>query len=198
VHLAARSLEASTIAALSLVTETDCTYVVERIVHNDFRVMLFGNGHVGRALVQVLGTLPCRVTWVDQREHAFPAVVPDNVAIVASEAPGDEVRHAQADTIFLVMTHSHGIDFEVTRAILARNDFRYFGLIGSAAKRTQFERRLLARGVAPEHLQRMTCPIGIGGIRSKQPGAIAIAVAAQLLQLRESAAMTASRRATAA
>ena len=161
------------------------TWFIERVVSSDFRVILFGNGHVGSALVQVLGTLPCSVTWVDQREEDFPANVPSNIAVVATDAPEDEVRHAAPGSLFLVMTHSHALDLELSQAILKRGDFSYFGLIGSASKRAQFERRLAALGISRSLLSRMICPIGVAGIRNKTPGAIAIAVAAQLLELRE-------------
>jgi xanthine dehydrogenase accessory factor len=85
------------------------------------------------------------------------------------------------------MTHSHALDFELTRLIAARADFRYFGLIGSASKRNSFMNRLRARGIAESTLARVTCPIGIDGVTGKEPGVIAVAVAAQLLQLRGSA-----------
>jgi xanthine dehydrogenase accessory factor len=35
-------------------------------------LMLFGAGHVGAAIVRALAELPCRVTWVDEREDLFP------------------------------------------------------------------------------------------------------------------------------
>jgi len=171
------------------------TWFIERIAPSDFCVVVFGNGHVGRALVQVLGTLPCSVTWVDEREEDFPANVPSNVAVVASDAPEDEVRCAPPGSMFLVMTHSHALDLEITQAILKRGDFSYFGLIGSASKRAQFERRLIALGAPRALLSRMTCPIGVAGIRNKTPGAIAVAVAAQLLELRERDTAHADRRA---
>jgi xanthine dehydrogenase accessory factor len=170
-------------------------WFIERVSSSDFRVVVFGNGHVGRALVQVLGTLPCSVTWVDQREEDFPLNVPSNIAVVATDAPEDEVRHAAVGSLFLVMTHSHGLDLELAHAILKRGDFSYFGLIGSASKRAQFERRLVALGVPRALLPRMTCPIGVAGIRNKTPGAIAVAVAAQLLELRERDTTAAVRRA---
>src|SRR5581483_5011638 len=103
-----------------LIGDESGAYLVERVVVNDFRIVLFGNGHVGRALAQVLGTLPCSVTWVDQREHAFPSTVPDNVTGVTTDAPEDEVALAAPDSMFLVMTHSHGLDFALTTAILRR------------------------------------------------------------------------------
>lgn len=149
------------------------------------QVFLFGAGHVGHALVRVLETLPCRVTWVDTREDVFPRVLPANVHAEVTDVPAATVRQATPGSYFLVMTHSHPLDLELAETILKRGDFAWFGLIGSASKRAQFERRLLDRDIGPAQLARMTCPIGIDGIRSKAPASIAISVAAQLLHLWE-------------
>jgi xanthine dehydrogenase accessory factor len=81
------------------------------------------------------------------------------------------------------MTHSHAQDEVLAEHILGRGDFAYFGLIGSAAKRRQFEQRLTARGMERARLERMTCPIGVPGITGKEPDVIAVAVAAQVLQV---------------
>jgi xanthine dehydrogenase accessory factor len=150
-----------------------------------FPVCVFGNGHVGRALVQVLGALPAVVRWIDTREHDFPASVPGNVEVVVTDSPAAEIDDAPRGAYVVVMTHSHALDFDIVEAALSRDDWRYLGLIGSRAKRAQFERRLEARGLAPASLARVTCPIGRGYLRSKEPGAIAVAVAAELLAVRE-------------
>ena len=173
----------------ALVPDGQTTWYAERIVASDFNIVVFGNGHVGRALVQVLSTIACQVTWIDQREHDFPAAIPGNTTVVATDAPEDGVIDAPPGTWFLVMTHNHALDLELTARILGRGDFAYLGLIGSTSKRAQFEQRLAARGTSADALKRITCPIGIGAIRSKEPGAIAVAVAAELLQLRERTAV---------
>jgi xanthine dehydrogenase accessory factor len=147
---------------------------------------LFGGGHVGKALVNVLGTLPFAVTWIDSRDEIFPAQVPDNVvcehsdpvqAAVAGLAPGSRV---------LIMSFSHAEDLDIVAACLRRlrerGDLPYVGLIGSRTKWATFRHRLQERGFAEEELARITCPIGIPGITGKQPEVIAVAVAAQLLQ----------------
>jgi xanthine dehydrogenase accessory factor len=171
------------------------TWFVERVIANDFRVLVFGNGHVGRALVQVLGALPCAVSWVDEREQDFPDTVPPNVAIVATDVPEAEVRAAPSGSMFLVMTHSHALDFALVDAILSKGEFVYAGMIGSQSKRVQMERRLAERGFDKASVARVTCPIGIAGIDGREPGAIAVAVAAELLQARERAvAPVAARR----
>jgi xanthine dehydrogenase accessory factor len=82
------------------------------------------------------------------------------------------------------MTHSHALDERLAEAILQRDDYAYFGLIGSQTKRRAFEKRLARRGMPAERFATMTCPIGIAGMKGKEPGVIAVAVAAQLLQVR--------------
>jgi len=150
----------------------------------ELNVMVFGAGHVGRAMIETFGRLPMRVTWVDTRDDGFPASCPDNVVTRLTDTPEAVVTEAPADTIFLAMTHSHALDFELTRAILDRGDFRFFGLIGSRSKRSSFDARLRARGYADALIARMNCPIGIAGLHGKEPAVIAVAVAAELLQLR--------------
>ncbi|MBK9114809.1 MAG: xanthine dehydrogenase accessory protein XdhC [Betaproteobacteria bacterium] len=175
-------------AALCAVPGRDgVTLLVHVAVPQDFTVLVFGNGHVGRALVQVLATTPARIRWIDGREAAFPAAVAGNVDVVVADAPADELADARPGTYVVVTTHSHALDYEIVAAALARGDWRYLGVIGSHAKRAQFEKRWAARGGAPEAFARVTCPIGAGAfaLRGKEPGVIAVAVAAEILALRE-------------
>ena len=147
-------------------------------------VVLFGAGHVGKALVRVLGELPCRVAWIDGRAEQFPRDVPPNVTVECTEMPQYALERAPSGAAFLVMTHSHALDLALCEKILQRNDFSYFGLIGSTTKRAKFIKRLEARGLPGDVIERMVCPIGIPGLSGKHPGEIAVAVAAQLLLAR--------------
>jgi xanthine dehydrogenase accessory factor len=148
-------------------------------------LVLFGAGHVGAAIVRMLGELPCTVTWVDEREDMFPASLPSNVAIEATDMPEAAVAAAPANASYLVMTHSHALDQRLCETILARDDVGWFGLIGSSTKRVQFERRMAARGLPQDRIDNMVCPIGLAGISSKLPAAIAASVCAQLLMVWE-------------
>ncbi|SEN59145.1 xanthine dehydrogenase accessory factor [Duganella sp. CF517] len=144
-------------------------------------LLLFGAGHVGAAIVRMLGELPCTVTWIDEREDMFPSTIPANVTIEATDTPEALVAGAPADASYLVMTHSHELDQRLSEAILARPDVGWFGLIGSKTKRVQFERRMAARGLPRDRIDAMVCPIGLAGITNKLPAAIAASVCAQLL-----------------
>jgi xanthine dehydrogenase accessory factor len=150
-------------------------------------LMLFGAGHVGAAIVRALAPLPCRVTWVDERDDMFPPDVPPNVTVEATDTPEALVQQAPPGTSFLVMTHSHALDQRLAEAILSRPGADWFGLIGSHTKRKQFEHRLRARGLDAARIEAMVCPIGLPGITGKAPAVIAASVAAQLLEVWEAA-----------
>jgi xanthine dehydrogenase accessory factor len=154
-------------------------------------LMLFGAGHVGAAIVRALADLPCRVTWVDEREDLFPASVAPNVRVEATDTPEALVQAAAPGTTFLVMTHSHALDLRLSLAILSRPlhaQGDWFGLIGSDTKRRQFEHRLRERGIDAARIGAMVCPIGLPGIAGKAPAVIAASCAAQLLCVWEAAA----------
>jgi xanthine dehydrogenase accessory factor len=152
------------------------------------QLLLFGAGHVGAAIVRALAELPCRVTWVDEREDLFPAEVPPNVRLEATDTPEAVVDSAPPGASFLVMTHSHALDLRLAHAILSRPAGDWFGLIGSDTKRRQFEHRLRERGILEARLADMVCPIGLPGIAGKAPAVIAASCAAQLLTVWEAAA----------
>jgi xanthine dehydrogenase accessory factor len=175
--------------------DADTTRIAHTIVPDDFNVLVFGNGHVGRALVRVLAVLPARVRWIDERESDFPVDVPSRAEIVCTDIPASELHGAPHGSLVVITTHDHALDFDLVCAALARDDWRYLGLIGSKSKRNQFEKRLLARGFTAAQVARITCPIGRSvAVRDKHPGAIAVAVAAELVAVNEARRLDARRQ----
>lgn len=147
-------------------------------------VVLFGAGHVGRALVQVLAPLGWPITWVETRDDAFPPDASPGVQRVATDVPEACIDEAAPRSAFLIMTHDHGLDFTLSERVLRRADYAFCGLIGSRTKREKFVHRLAARGVPLSAIERLVCPIGIPARSGKAPYEVAIAIAAQLLQVR--------------
>jgi xanthine dehydrogenase accessory factor len=148
-------------------------------------VVLFGAGHVGRAVVLALAPLPFAVHWIDTRPDQFPQHVPPNVVTIRSEHPARELARAPGDAFVIVMTHSHPLDFDITAAALQRETFEFVGLIGSDTKRARFASFARQVGVTTRQLDQLVCPIGIAEIKNKEPAVIAAALAAQLLVVRE-------------
>lgn len=149
------------------------------------RVYVFGAGHVGRALIMALAPLPFSVVWLDPRPDAFPSMVPGNVETVAAADPSIRLSDAPGGSLAFIMSHSHALDLAIAAAALRHPAIAAVGLIGSATKRTRFEKRLIDAGVGPERVAGLICPIGVPGISDKHPAAIAAATAAQILVLDE-------------
>jgi xanthine dehydrogenase accessory factor len=147
-------------------------------------VLLFGAGHVGRALVLALAPLPFDLHWIDPRRNEFPAVFPSNVTPVSPDDPVFEIAHAPHDAAILVLTHSHALDLALCDAAMRRPDFPLIGVIGSQTKRARFVSQLRQMGHDDKTLARLTCPIGLPELGSKAPAVIAAGVAVQLLQLK--------------
>lgn len=137
-------------------------------------LMLFGAGHVGRAVARALEGLPYLVGWYDTRPDyaGMPGVT------LCAEADVEQcVAEHQGHGAILIMTHDHALDYRLARAALG-GTARYIGLIGSQTKRARFVSRLEAEAI---DVTRLTCPVGLPGIPGKEPPVIAAAIAAQLL-----------------
>lgn len=140
---------------------------------------IFGAGHVGRALVDVMGPLPqWDITWIDTAPERFPTV-PDHITRLVASDPARVVPHAPDNAHHLILTYSHQIDLDLCHAILSR-PFASAGLIGSATKWARFRSRLAALGHAPATIARIACPIGNPRL-GKHPQALAIGVAMAML-----------------
>ena len=152
------------------------------------RLVIFGAGHVGQAVARAFAPLPFHLDWLASREDLRPEAGGTQATILDEDELEACVAAAPAGTLIAIFTHSHDLDYRLTRAALAKGDFGYLGLIGSATKRARFERRLREDGVADVDLARLVCPIGIATLKSKAPAVIAVSLAAELLALTEAAA----------
>ncbi len=150
---------------------------------------LFGGGHVGQAIVQLMEKLPWQVTWIDSRESIFPQSVGHNIELEHSEPVHSAVAHLKPHAHVLIMSFSHAEDLDVLQQCLVRqrerHDLSSIGLIGSATKWATFKSRLSQRGFSEADFLGVQCPIGIEGIHSKEPEIIAVSVVAQLLRTQE-------------
>ncbi len=155
-------------------------WFIEPSAHPERNIWVYGAGHVGRSVVEVLSGLPFAVTWVDFDASRFPAEVPSTARPLVTDPDSlHGIELAPDDADHLVMTHTHSIDLDICDRVL-RRQFRSLGLIGSKTKRQRFVRRLRSLGHSDEVLSRLTCPIGITGL-GKHPRAIAVGVAAGYL-----------------
>lgn len=108
--------------------------------------------------------------------------LPAAVTCIRMADPVDAIASAPAKAAFVVLSHSHALDYRLTEAALARGDAAYVGMIGSATKRARFESGFLRSGGRREALTRLTCPIGGSDVDDKRPEVIAALTAAELVR----------------
>ncbi|SET14194.1 xanthine dehydrogenase accessory protein XdhC [Paracoccus homiensis] len=139
--------------------------------------LIFGAGHVGRALALALQPLPVNAVLIDSRAEELALAAPD-LTTRLTPLPEAQIRAARPGTAVIVLTHDHALDFLLAAEALSRPDLPYIGMIGSATKRAQFARFARHRGIDPAPL---ICPIGAGTTRDKRPAIIAALTAAELI-----------------
>ena len=149
----------------------------------DWRIVLFGAGHVSQALMAVLGGLPCQVTVVDSRPEMEPEAPAPNLEFRLESDPVRAVEGLPNNAWIVVFTHEHSLDFRLCCALLSSYRWSFTGLIGSDTKAERFRARLGAEGFDAATVQRIVCPIGLPRVRGKRPMEVAVSIAAQLQSL---------------
>jgi xanthine dehydrogenase accessory factor len=161
-------------------------WMVEPLARPTRQLWVWGAGHVGRALVEVLAPLPgLAITWVDTAPDRFPETLPDTARALPVPDPGLAVALAPKDAEHLILTYSHALDLDLCHRLLTHG-FSACGLIGSATKWARFRSRLAALGHLAPSIDRIDCPIGNPSL-GKHPQAIAIGVASAFLSRRPDA-----------
>ena len=143
------------------------------------RLVIFGAGKTGQAVARLFADLPFEVEQYDSRsEAAAPGVeIHDEDELVEMAALVGE------EDFILVLTHSHDLDYKLVHAALDAARARYCGLMGSRAKRDKFLDQLAADGLEESAIARLTCPVGLPGLKGHEPPVVAISIAAELLQI---------------
>ncbi len=157
------------------------TRLVEPVGERPRPVYLFGAGHVGQAIARHATGLPLQLAWFDTRPE-LAAI--DGVTVVELEDIATCVEQAPPEAAVVILTHDHPLDYHLTLTALKRDPVAFVGLIGSSTKIARFRSRLKADGIGEDALARLTTPIGVPGVRGKEPDVIAISILAQLLQMR--------------
>jgi xanthine dehydrogenase accessory factor len=157
------------------------SWFIEPVRSPRHSLWVWGAGHVGRALVDVIAPLPeFGITWVDTALDRFPTKVPGGVKILPCAQPTDAIPYASAQSHHIILTYSHAFDLALCHGLLSTG-FASCGLIGSATKWARFRKRLNVLGHTDTQISRITCPIGDPSL-GKHPQMIAISVADRLIR----------------
>ena len=149
-------------------------------------LLIAGAGHVGQAVARMGKFLNFEVVVVDDRpDFASRERCPDADKIIVQDI-AQALREFPIDqsTYVVIVTRGHQQDEEALYSVIGSNA-RYIGMIGSRRKIKVIFENLFERGVSKEQLQQVYSPIGLD-INSETVPEIAVSIAAQLVQVRNS------------
>lgn len=148
------------------------------------RAILFGGGHVCKALAPILSSVGFRITVMDEREEF---VTTERFPMAEERIVGDYTKigdylDIKPDDYIVVMTNGHTHDYDVEEYVL-RRETAYVGVIGSAKKTASVNERLREAGVSEDMINYVHTPIGID-IKATTPEEIAISVTGEMVLVR--------------
>lgn len=179
----------------------------DRVPMCEFRIEVFGAGHVAQQIASIARQLPCvarfhdsRAAWLqrielltteseldESTEFSAPAVSPAE-GVLSTCLLGANVYAAveacSAGAYYLVMTHSHELDLDVVEAVLTRGDAAFCGLIASRSKAHAFRSRLLRKGFSEMEVAGLTAPLGSKLSTGNTPMEVAVAAISDVLDAR--------------
>lgn len=170
------AMESATTAHLEALRQDEAKATAKRP-----QVLIFGAGHTGKALAHSLALLPVAVILIDDRPGQFDDV-PATVACLQLDDPETALASARPGSAFVVLTHSHALDYRLAEAAALRGDAAYVGMIGSATKRARFVASFRRRHPGSTALAGLTCPIGGSDVHDKRPEVIAALTSAELVR----------------
>ena len=145
------------------------------------RAVIFGAGHIARALVPLLRSVEFRpVVYDDRPALADPAAFPDAERVVCGDFRNIAgTLPLSPEDYVVVMTSGHLHDLEIQEQIL-RQELAYVGVIGSRAKIAAVNARLREAGISEEKLCTVHTPVGTP-IKAVTPAEIAVSIAGEMI-----------------
>jgi xanthine dehydrogenase accessory factor len=148
-----------------------------------WRLLIIGANQTARALAQIATMLEFQVIICDPREE-FTADWDMQGVTLQPGMPDDAVLEIQTDsrTAIVAITHDPKLDDMALLEALKSKAF-YVGALGSSRNQAKRRERLLSFDLSEQEVDRLHGPVGLQ-IGSRTPAEIAVAVGAQLVQVR--------------
>lgn len=160
-------------------------------------LVIVGAGHIAQPLAQLGALLDFEVTVLDDRaafasRERFPGADTVLVGPIDTLLAG---RPIGPSTYLVLVTRGHQHDEAALRTVIASRA-AYIGMIGSRRRVKEVFRHLATAGVPADLIARVHAPIGLS-IGAQTPSEIAVAIAAELVQVRRGSGVPAARSAAA-
>lgn len=153
--------------------------------HSDWKIAVFGAGHVSQELIRLLVKLDCDITCIDPRSEWLDKLPEHNrLKKIQTDDMKSVLKTLHPRTFIASVTMGHAYDLPILIEALTNFDFPYIGAIGSVAKARVLKADLKKNEVDEGRIAKLHCPIG-ESFGNNSPVEIAVSIVAQLISLRD-------------
>lgn len=154
--------------------------------HSDWKIAVFGAGHVSQELIRLLIKIDCDITCIDPRQEWLDKL-PEHFRLkkILTDDMKSVLKTLSTKTFIISVTMGHAFDLPILKEAMTLFNFPYIGVIGSDSKARVLKADLKKSGVDEKLIEELRCPIG-EPIGNNHPVEIAISIVAQLIAARDS------------
>jgi xanthine dehydrogenase accessory factor len=153
-------------------------------IHQPEKLIIFGAGHITRALAPLMRSLDFGITVVDDNPKSPEEDRPADIEVFISEDMESYAEGLSPDSnaYIVILTRGFSKDKAVLERLIAK-DFRYVGMVGSKKKIGTIKEDLISKGIEKEHLSKLSAPVGLD-IGAETPGEIALSIASEIISVK--------------
>jgi xanthine dehydrogenase accessory factor len=157
--------------------------LTEKLIFNN-TAYIFGGGHVGLAMSEMMKFLGFRVVVLDDRKYLNTMQqnrFADELLVIDYEESEKYIPEGEQSYVIL-MSFGYKTDEVIIKRLLGKN-YKYLGMMGSQHKIDTMWKKLLNEGYNDKDIQKVFAPIGIP-IKNDTPEEIAVSIAAQIIDVK--------------
>ena len=149
------------------------------------KLIIFGAGHITRALVPLMQMAGFQVSVVDDspdllQKDKFPSV--EDLSLKDMEEAAKEIC-SDLHTYIVLLSRGFSRDKAILGQLIQK-DFKYVGMIGSQRKIQTMKEDFQKQGIPKEAFAKLFAPIGLD-IGAETPEEIAISIAAEIIAVKK-------------
>ncbi|MDR1577257.1 MAG: XdhC family protein [Deltaproteobacteria bacterium] len=163
------------------------SYLTVEILRPHPRMIIFGGGHISKALVPMASLLNYHIVVYDDRPFfANPGRFPEAQKVICDAFDAiDQNIQIQGHEYVVIVTRGHKHDQDCLRFILNGQEPAYMGMIGSKRRVAIVRRQIEAEGIIKDKIDRLHSPIGLK-IGAVSPAELAVSILAEVVACRHS------------
>ncbi|MEW5758979.1 MAG: xanthine dehydrogenase accessory protein XdhC [Candidatus Omnitrophota bacterium] len=148
------------------------------------KIIIFGAGHIGKALYKLASVLDFEIIIIDQRKEFAKKDIFPNAKKIICKSPMEAIKelNINKNSYIVIVTHGHEHDYIILKNII-KSSVVYIGMIGSKNKIKSIFNKLRVTGISQNLIKKIYAPIGLN-LGGDSPEEIALSILAEIVSIK--------------